>query len=411
MVLNQIPSFFGPPFGPQGLPPLPQIPRRLAGTVLARLDQFPAVALLGPRQAGKTTLARAIAETRPSLFLDLERPEDRNKLTDPELYLSIHQDRLVILDEVQRAPDLFETLRVLIDRSRAAGRPSGHYLLLGSASESLLKQSSESLAGRIAHVELGPFDIIEVDRSDRDRLWLRGGFPDSLRAPNDERSFVWRENFIRTYLERDIQQFAPRYPSETLRRLWTMLAYQQGGLFNASELARGLAIDSKTIARYVDLLVDLFLLRRLEPRFANLGKRLVKSPRIFVRDSGVLHTLLQLDTIDRVLGNPVAGPSWEGFVIENLCAAAGMSANPSFYRTATGDEVDLVVERRGGALWAIEVKLGLAPAIGRGFDRALRDLKPERAFVVYSGTERFPHKTGVEAIGVREMAALLLEDG
>lgn len=271
----------------------------------ARLDQFPAVALLGPRQVGKTTLAAEIAEHRPSIYLDLENSADRQKMADPTLYLSSHADKLVILDEVQRMPELFQVLRGLIDQGRSREHRTGRFLLLGSASIDLLKQSGETLAGHIAYVELGPFNVLEVEASARDRLWVRGGFPDSFLAASDEASAIWRENFIRTYLERDIPQLGPRIPAETLRRFWTMLAHVQGGMLNAAQIARSLGVDGKTVARYLDLLVDLILVRRLQPLHKSVGKRLVKSPKVFVRDSGIVNALLGLDNRESVLGHPV----------------------------------------------------------------------------------------------------------
>jgi hypothetical protein len=383
------------------------IPRQKTEIVLARLSQFPAVALLGPRQAGKTTLAEQIAEGRPSVYLDLEDPADREKLADAALYLSGHEDKLVILDEVQRAPELFQTLRGLIDKGRRRNIRAGRFLLLGSASIDLLRQSGESLAGRIAYVELGPLSVLEADGDARETLWIRGGFPDSFLAETDQASAIWRENFIRTYLERDIPQLGPRVPAETLRRFWTMLAHVQGGTLNAAQLARGLGVDGKTVARYLDLLVDLLLVRRLPPLHANVGKRLVKSPKVYVRDSGIVHTLLGLDNRDAVLGHPVTGGSWEGFVVENLLSAAPERVNASFYRTSAGAEIDLVLEMPGGKLWAVEIKRGLTPRLDKGFHHAREDLKPERCFVVYSGEERYPKAEGIEVIGLRELTALV----
>ena len=383
------------------------IPRHRSQLVSARLDQFPAVALLGPRQVGKTTLAELIVEDRPNVYLDLENAADREKLADAALYLSGHEDKLVILDEVQRMPELFQTLRGLIDRGRRRDIRAGRFLLLGSASIDLLKQSGESLAGRIAYVELGPFNVLEVDGDAREKLWTRGGFPDSFLAESDGASAVWRENFIRTYLERDIPQLGPRVPAETLRRFWTMLAHVQGGTFNAAQLARGLGVDGKTVSRYLDLLVDLLLVRRLSPFHANVGKRLVKSPKVYVRDSGIVHTLLGLDDREAVLGHPVAGGSWEGFVLENLVGAAPERVKTWFYRTAAGAEIDLVLEMPGGKLWAVEIKRGLAPRLDKGFHHAREDLNPERSFVVYSGDDRYPKGEGIEVIGLGELASLL----
>jgi len=389
------------------------IARRKLQIVLDRLAQFPAVALLGPRQAGKTTLAARIARQgvagRPSIYLDLEAPSDREKLADVELYLASHEDKLVILDEVQRMPALFQSLRGLIDRGRQRGIRAGRFLLLGSASIDLLKQSGETLAGRVAYVDLGPFDILEINQEDHDKLWIRGGFPDSFLAEDDQASAVWRENFIRTYLERDIPLLGPRIPAETLRRFWTMLAHTQGGLLNAAQLARGLAVDGKTVARYLDLLVDFFLVRRLPPCHANVKKRLVKSPKIYVRDSGIVHALLGLNDREAVLGHPVAGGSWEGFVLENLLGNAPERAHASFYRTLAGAEIDLVLDMPGGELWAVEIKRGLAPKLEKGFHHAREDLKPDRSFIVYSGKDRYPKADGIDVIGVRDMAALLAE--
>ena len=383
------------------------IPRLKSQLLRARLDQFPAVALLGPRQVGKTTLAEIVAEDRPSVYLDLEDPADREKLADAALYLSGHEDRLVILDEIQQAPELFQTLRGLIDKGRRRNVVAGRFLLLGSASIDLLKQSGESLAGRIAYVELEPLNVLEVDGEAREKLWIRGGFPDSFLAWSDEASAVWRQNFIRTYLERDIPQLGPRVPAETLRRFWTMLAHMQGGTLNAAQIARSLGVDGKTVARYLDLLVDLLLVRRLPPFHANVGKRLVKSPKVYVRDSGIVHTLLGLDDREALLGHPVTGGSWEGFVLENLLGAASERVKAHFYRTAAGAEIDLVLEMPRGALWTVEIKRGLAPKLDKGFHHAREDLDPERSFVVYSGDDRYPKGNGIEVIGLGELASLL----
>jgi predicted AAA+ superfamily ATPase len=371
------------------------------------LASTPAVALLGPRQVGKTTLALEIGDERPSVYLDMESLSDQAKLTDAEAYLQDREDRLVILDEVHRAPDLFQSLRGLIDRGRRHGKASGRFLLLGSASVDLLRQSGETLAGRISYLELGPFDSLEISADDLQILWARGGFPSSFLAPNDLLSFRWRQDFIRTYLERDVPQFGPRIPAETLRRLWTMLAHSQGEMLNGANLGRALGIDAKTVARYLDLLVDLLLVRRLAPWHGNPGKRLVKSPKLYVRDSGLTHALLGLPTQEAVLGHPVAGASWEGFVIESLLAAAPADVEAHFYRSADGAEIDLVLTLPDQTLWAIEIKRSSAPKLERGFYHACADLNPARRFVVYGGRERFPLNPQTEAVGLADLAAQL----
>ncbi|HXR59999.1 MAG TPA: ATP-binding protein [Solirubrobacterales bacterium] len=380
------------------------IERRLLSEVASLLAQGPAVVLTGPRQVGKTTLALQIAAGRKAVYLDLESESDRARLAEPELYFADHTEELVILDEVQRAPGIFETLRGVIDRGRREGLTSGRFLLLGSAAVDLLAQSSESLAGRIALVELAPLDITEVaERSDQ--LWIRGGFPPSFLAPDDEASLRWRTDFIRTYLERDIPQLGPRVPAETLRRLWSMLAHSQGSLLNAAHLARALGVSGATVSHYIDLMVDLLLVRRLQPRLVNVGKRLVRSPKVYLRDSGLVHALLGLVDKEAVLGHPVAGPSWEGLVIENAIGAAAGRAEPSFYRTGGGAELDLVLSWRDGREWAIEIKRSAAPKLEKGMRSALEDLQPERSFVAYPGDERYRLGPVTEAIGLAELCA------
>ncbi len=382
------------------------IPRRVAAVVRDRLSHLPAVALLGPRQVGKTTLAHAIAEGCESVYLDLESPVDREKFQDPVFYLSRHEDDLVVLDEVQRLPELFATLRGVIDQGRRRGKKAGRFLLLGSASADLLQQS-ETLAGRVAYVELPPLGVLETTQDTQADLWVRGGFPESFLAADSARSLTWRQDFIRTYLERDIPQLGPRIPATTLRRFWTMLAHVQGGLFNAAQLARGLAVSGKTVARYLDLLVDLMLVRRLQPYQSNVGKRLVKSPKVYVRDSGIVHALLNIEDHEALLGHPVCGASWEGFVIENLVTASPEHTTPLFYRTLAGAEIDLLLEIPGKGLWAVEIKRGLSTRPGKGFFIACDDLKPARRFVVNSGTERYPIDANTEVIGLPELAGML----
>ena len=364
------------------------------------LRQIPAVALLGPRQVGKTTLAQALSENRPSLYLDLENPEDLLKLSDPLAFLSLHSDKLVIVDEIQRAPNLFMVLRGIIDKNRRAGRRGEQFLLLGSASMELLRQSSESLAGRISYLELSGFNAQEVqstEQSNTKKLWLRGGFPESYLANEDSQAMDWLENLIRTYLERDVPQMGFQVPATRLRRLWTMLAHLQGESVNFAKLAGNLEVDGKTVARYIDILVDLLLVRRLEPWHANVKKRLVKSPNFYIRDSGILHRLLGIDNLDVLISNPILGKSWEGFVTENILSVLPRRAESYFYRTAAGAEIDLLLKLPDGELWAIEIKSSMAPKIKKGFHMACSDVGATRKFVVYGGEDEFPiqHETTV----------------
>ena len=382
------------------------IHRKALGELRSALESLPVVALLGPRQVGKTTLALTLAQDLGeggARYLDLESPADLARLADPEAYLEAQQGKLVILDEIHRMPELFTVLRGIVDQRRRAGLRSGQFLVLGSASLELLRQSSESLAGRITYVELTPIcaDELSADRATIERLWVRGGFPDSLLAKADATSLEWRRAFIRTYLERDIPQFGPRLPAETLRRFWTMLAHGQAQQMNAARLASGLGVSGQTVARYLDLLVDLLLVRRLPPWSGNVGKRLVKSPKVYVRDSGIVHALLGLETLDDLLGHPVAGPSWEGMVLESAHAAAG--GYPVFYyRTSAGAEIDVVVEGRRGERYALEVKRSSAPSISRGLRNGLQDLGIRGSIVIYPGQENIPLGEGVVAMGLHD---------
>ncbi len=380
------------------------IARELLQRLHERLALQPAVVLLGPRQVGKTTLARSVAAGHPdAVFLDLERPRDRARLSDPELFLAGHRDRLVILDEVQVMPELFASLRPEIDADRRPGR----FLLLGSASGQLLNQSAESLAGRVSYLELPPLLAHELPPADASRLWVRGGFPSSFTAGDEARSLAWREDLVQTLLARDLPQLGVRIPAETLRRFWLMTAHVHGQLFNASQLGLALGgLAHTTVARYLDLMVDALLLRRLPPLLPNLGKRLTKSPKVYVRDSGLLHALLGLGDRDALLGHPVAGTSWEGFVIEQLLALAPPLATAGFYRTAAGAELDLVIEHRGRRV-AFEVKLSSAPKPTRGFWRACEDLGVARAWVVGAVESPYPLADSVEVIGVSHLREAL----
>lgn len=381
--------------------------RKALETVRQALSRQAAVALIGPRQVGKTTLALQIGEQENALYLDLEDAQERDKLSNPTAFLSAFEDRLVILDEIHRTPDLFLTLRGMIDQGRRRGKRSGRFLLLGSASLDLMRQSGESLAGRISYIDMTPLSVLELPTDAHEGLWLRGGFPDSFLAPDERQSLAWRKDLLRTYLERDVPMFGSRIPAETLRRFWTMLAHNQGALINASRLAAGLEVSSQTVSRYADLLVDLLLVRRLQPYHVNVGKRLVKSPKVYIRDSGLLHALLNIADREALLGHPVVGASWEGFVIENLINAAPAFTVPGFYRTSGGAEIDLLLELPGGERWAIEVKRSRAAKPARGFYEACQDLQPAKRFVVHAGHERYPISEDVEAIGVRELADTL----
>ena len=374
------------------------IGRRIKPHVTEALDRQAAVALIGPRQVGKTTLAQDIAEERGALYLDLEDTNDREKLASPALFLKQYEDRLVVLDVIHRVPELFQTLRGLIHQGRRKGKRTGRFLILGSASIDWLRPSGESLAGRIEYVEMEPLDVTEVGGREgaSDQLWIRGEFPDSYLAKSDQDSLKLRKNFIRAYLERDVPQFGPGIPAETLGRLWTMLAHGQGTLMNASRLAAGLSLTAPTVTKYIDLLAVLLLVRRLQPLHANIGKRLVKSPKVYVRDSGLVHALLGIGDYNELAGHPVIGASWEGFVIENLLSVVPDRSSASFYRTSAGAEIDLVLDLPGRAgRWAIEIKRALSAKPGKGFYQACEDIQPDKSFVVYAGTERYPVSEGM----------------
>ena len=366
------------------------------------------VGVLGPRQVGKTTIADQVALSfaPQPIYLDLESPSDRAKLSDAENYFEHHKGTLIILDEIQRVPELFPMLRGVIDRRRREGYRTGQFLILGSASLDLLQQSSETLAGRIAYKELTGFTTAEIDHTEtgaQDRLWLRGGFPDSYLAADDSASLRWRTNFISTYLERDVPQLGPRIPAVTLRRLWTMMAHSQGGQINVAQLGANLDVAAPTAKRYLELLEDLLLVRTLRPWAGNIGKRLVRAPKIYIRDSGLTHALLNLKTLDDVLGHPVAGGSWEGFVIENLLACLPGGITAWYYRTAAGAEIDLVIEQNPENKYAIEIKRSTAPAVTKGFHLGCEDIGATKRFVVYPGTERFPIGKNITALSLMDM--------
>lgn len=366
---------------------------------------MPAVALLGARQVGKTTLVKTIANDMESIYLDLEAPEDALKLTDPTSFLSSHSDKLVILDEIQRSPDIFNILRGLIDKNRQAGRNSGQFLLLGPAAINLLRQSSESLAGRISYIEMGGLNLLEIgpDPKDIQKLWLRGGFPDSYLARDDKMAMEWLENLIRTYLERDVPQMRYHVPAARMRRLWTMLAHLQGEHVNYSKIGSSLEIDGKTVSHYIDMLTDLLLVRRLQPWHANVKKRLVKSPRYYIRDSGILHRLLGIGSHDGLLSNPVLGKSWEGFVIENIHSVLPSLAETYFYRTAAGAEIDLVIKISSSEIWAVEIKYGTAPKLGKHFRAICDDVGATHKYIVYGGDDEFQIGDDISIISLSKL--------
>ncbi len=366
--------------------------RWITKTLEKNISRNPAVALLGARQIGKTTLAKHVAKDRDSIYLDLESPRDLLKLKDPISFLQLHNDKLIILDEIQRAPDLFMVLRGLIDENRQRGRDTSQFLLLGSASMDLLRQSSESLAGRINYIEMTGLNILEIGTEHRtiQNAWLRGGFPKSYLAEDDDMAMGWIEDLIRTYIERDIPQMGFNVPAQTLRRLWTMLAHLQGETINSSKLAVNLEVRQRDINHYIAILTDLLLVRRIEPWHVNVKKRLVKSPRYYVRDSGILHRLLSIGNHDTLISNPIIGKSWEGFVVENIHSVLPRLAASYFYRTAAGAEIDLVIKMPNAEVWAIEIKYGIAPKIGKHYSQTCDDIGATHKFIVYGGDEQFP---------------------
>jgi len=381
------------------------IKRRIHIDITKSLAQFPAIGLIGPRQAGKTTLAKMIADKldKPVKYLDLESPHDLQKLDDAQLYLQQFQDHLVILDEAQRKPELFPLLRSMIDQDRRAGR----FMILGSASPSLKRQASESLAGRIAYHELSPFTLDEIDdtKNNVNKLWLRGGYPNSYLTDSDESASIWNQNFITTHLERDLPVLGVRVPATTLFRFWTMVAHCNSQLWNASRLAESLGVDSKTARRYLDILEDTFMIRQLQPFFGNVKKRLVKSPKVYIRDTGLLHTMLKIYDHDDLCSNPILGASWEGFCLEQVMALKPRMYDAYFYRTksAAAAEIDLVLTKGLNVEIAIEIKYSLTPKLTRSSTNAINEVQPRKTWVLYPGEESYPIKNDIWTLPISQL--------
>ena len=346
--------------------------------------------MLGARQTGKSTLAKKLLSVRKNaVYLDLQLSGDLSKLSDPEAFFEFNKQSLICLDEIQNRPDLFKTLRGVIDQRNK----NGQFLILGSAGRDLIKQSGESLAGRIAFLDITPFDIEEAGERTFHRHWLRGGYPLSFLSKTDSSSFDWRQNYIRTFLERDIPQLGFHIPARVLERLWKMSAHSQGQTLNNSKLGEALGKSAHTVRHYIDILQQTFILRTLEPYTKNIKKRLVKSPKVYIRDTGLLHALLNIETVDDLFGHPVYGSSFESYVIENICHRL-KKRNPFFYRTSAGAEVDLVLEK-AGRITAVEIKASSAPSPSRGFWSALKDLQAERAFIIAPVKKSYPIQNNV----------------
>lgn len=381
------------------------IRRTIQGVVEKSLCEYPAVGILGSRQTGKTTLARIIREniSKKTVYLDLELPSDLNKLREAELYLRQFSDTLVIIDEIQRMPPLFPLIRALIDIKRT----NGMFLLLGSASPELIKHASESLAGRIKYHELAPLTLHEVGYDNTKKLWLKGGYPESYLSQSNENSFAWREAFIKTYLEMDIPQLGLHVPSMQLRRFWTMLAHLQAQLWNASQLAGSFGMSAPTTRRYLDILSDTFIMRQLQPYHSNIKKRLIKSPKVYIRDSGLLHALLRISTMEDLQGHPSLGSSWEAFVIEQIIGLIPETWEYYFYRTGAGAEIDLLLFDNRNKPLAIEIKYSLTPRLTKGFWYAYKDLSCKKGFIVYPGEEAYPVGNNVFTLPLKDIAKIL----
>lgn len=386
------------------------IHRTLESKLIQSLKAMPVVVILGPRQVGKTTLALEFAKPlleKPVHYLDLELDSDLAKLDDPENFLRRFNNQLLVIDEVQRKPDLFRIIRGLVDIRKRAGEKAGHFLLLGSASKDLLQQSSESLAGRIRYLELSPFNFQELYLEDQlgfnsEKLWYRGGFPDSYLADSEQESWDWRHDFITTYVEKDIPLFGPQVSATRMKRFWTMLAHFHGQQANLSDIGKSLEVSHTTARTYLDILQDFFMIRQLQPYSGNTKKRLIKSPKIYIRDSGLLHSLLSIHSFDQLLGHPILGASWEGFVAENILNSISNQWKASYYRSSNQSEIDLILEKGNQEIWAVEIKRSVSPTLSSGFHRACEDIGATRKMVVYSGNEQFYLKEKTEVVGLKD---------
>ncbi len=390
------------------------IQRILEEKLIQSLKAMPVTVILGPRQVGKTTLALELAKPalhKPIHYLDLELDSDLAKLDDAEAYLRRFENQLLVIDEVQRKPTLFPVIRALVDLRKRAGERVGHFLLLGSASKDLLQQSSESLAGRIRYLELPPFSAFELHREDPlgfnlEKLWFRGGLPDSYLAKSEAESQDWRRDFISTYVEKDIPLFGPQVPAARMKRFWSMLAHYHGQQAILTEIAKSLEVSHTTARTYLDILQDFFMVRQLQPWSGNSKKRLVKTPKVYLRDSGILHSLLNISSYDQLMGHPVVGASWEGFVMENILNNLSPNWTPSYYRSSNQTEIDLVLES-ATEVWGVEIKKSIAPTISSGFHRACEDIGATKKYIVYSGSDRFPMKGSIEVIGLIEFLKMI----
>lgn len=384
------------------------VKRTLEKKLIQGLKSMPVVVILGPRQVGKTTLALELAKStleKSVHYLDLELDSDLAKLDDAESYLRRFDNQLLVIDEIQRRPELFKIIRGLVDIRKRAGERFGHFLLLGSASKDLLQQTSETLAGRIRYLELTPFSVIELHQNDPlgfnyEKLWFRGGFPDSYLADSENESWNWRNDFIATYVERDIPLFGPQVSTTRMKRFWSMLAHYHGQKAILNEIAKSLEVSHTTIRTYLDILQDFYMVRQVQPWSGNTKKRLVKSPKIYIRDSGLLHNLLHISSFDYLMGHPAVGASWEGFVVENILNHLSPQWISSYYRSSNQSEIDLILEGPNGEVWAVEIKKSTSPTVGAGFHRACEDIHATRKLLIYSGTDQFPMKGGIEVIGL-----------